>query len=215
MANPILWAHHAKSQREVRRNVGGKIVVEKIPQRGHVGNSDYDKPEIQRGQRWAHVVDHAGNAVRVPLTTGASLFIDAVEDQGYEKYQRAKFRGLGWYDVGRCPCAMLANGELQASHFASPEVAASEACRPGTYKESAPCPHSVAEMRARQAQQKIVQAEKDERFKPEAEKILAGQREQTKEIASSIADTMAGAVREIVKALPQAAAPEPQEKVKK
>jgi hypothetical protein len=216
MASSILWTQHAKVQREVRRQVGGKIVVEKIPQRGHAGGSDYDKPTIQAGQRWAHVVDHAGNAVRVPLTTGASLFVDDGEEQGnYARIQRMKFRALGWYPVGSCPCALLLSGEMRTSHFADQDVAAQAPCKPKTYSEREPCPHAVAEQKARQKQQHALMLEKAEKFKPEVEKILAGQREQTKEIAAAITESMGSTVKSILEATRAAPADPPEKGAKK
>ncbi|HEU4516939.1 MAG TPA: hypothetical protein VFR77_06515, partial [Steroidobacteraceae bacterium] len=98
MAEPILWAN--RSRRTIHTVINGELRIERIPQRGHAGNSDYDKPEFARGQRWERYIKSCGTDARVPVTNGAA-HLDA--DDPYGKTIRAKGRAMGWIPRGACP----------------------------------------------------------------------------------------------------------------
>lgn len=185
MADPILWV--GKAQRTRRIVVDGEQRTERIPQRGHAGNSDYDEPKLAPGKRWELYVKGDGNACRVPLTNAAAHLDDTTP---YGQMVRAKARFLGWYPLGSCPCALVLTGELRANHFASKEVARSEPCRPRTYSVEDPCPHALAEQEARQAAHSLVDAKRCKNVQADVERLLSAQKEQTKEIVSGLRDAV-------------------------
>lgn len=193
MADPILWV--GKTQRTRRIVVDGEARTERIPQRGHAGNSDYDAPTLAPGKRWELYVKGDGNAMRVPLTNAAAHLDDSTP---YGQMIRAKARFLGWYPLGSCPCALLLTGELRANHFADKSVLNAEACKPRTYNVEEPCPHALAEQKARQEAHARADAKRCRNVQPDVERLLAAQKDQTKEIVSGLRDAVveiAGAMR--------------------
>lgn len=189
MADPILWAH--KTQRTRRLIVDGEVRIERLPQRGHRGDSDYDRPQPVAGPRWIHVVKNCGSAVRVPITNGASLVVGGGPDGTYSSMIDRKAKALGWYSLASCPCALLQVGDLQPHHLASRDLLTAQPCPPRSYSEDNPCPHALAEQEARRAKHEKREAERNKGMQSEAEKLLVAQKEQTKEIVSGITDAVA------------------------
>lgn len=192
MAEPILWAN--KSQRTQVVVVNGEQRTERIPQRGHTGNSDYDKPEIARFARWIRVIKGCGTDARVPITNGAA-HIDSGSEYG--RMIQAKGRFLGWIPVDACPCALLLTGTLKKRHIVSKEVLGGTPCAPGTYSMAEPCPHLVAERDARQTAHTDKQRKQAVSLKSEVEKLLDGQKEQTKQLVDAVASGIENAVEKL------------------
>lgn len=194
MPEPILWAN--KTRRTAVVVVDGEQRTERIPQRGHDGNSDYDKPTVARGPRWIRYIQADGTDARVPITNAAA-HLDA--DTTYAKMIRQKARVLGWIPVGACPCALVMTGELNPKHIIDPSVRASEPCKPNTYgwEHGTWCPHVVAEQKARTKRHTEQMAKQANKLKADVEKLLEAQKDQTKEIVSGLRE----AVTEIAHAM--------------
>src|SRR5574341_944494 len=200
MAEPILWANKATRTRMLPN---GK--TERIPQMGHEGGSDYDKPTTLRNERWARVVDHHGHDLRVVLTNAASHTDVTTE---YANYQRAKFAFLGWFPIGECPLARLISGQMRRAHFADPSMIGQPPCPPRSHTADDPCPHAVRERDARRARNLVVETERQVKMQPEADKLLAAQREQTnaildaqREQTAALAGAFTGAIQQIASAI--------------
>lgn len=205
MAEPILWANHAKrTQPAMQWNPDlrafepvidpdtGEPRLEKIPQRAHDGDGDPFKPKSLTlvHATWIHYLRHDGHCVRVKLTNAAA---DLDVDQKIAKYHQAKARWFGWIPLSACPCALRVGGQISQAQLRSDDAKHGDPCPPGSHSETRPCPHLVAERAVRQAARKKIQAARDLTFQPEAEKLLRGQQQQTNEIVS--------ALTEVVKAL--------------
>lgn len=214
MAEPILWANKAEGMRrqlartfnpssgqmeQVIDQETGQPLFEKIPQRGHAGDSGYDNPRQMRSQRWMHVLRHDGHVVRVPITNAAA---DQDSNSEYSRYQMAKARHFGWIEVGHCPGALVLSGRIEKHHLASDSAKASvtSPCAHGTYGASKWCPHYMAEEQARKARQAKFQGKRDRDFMPEAEKLMRSQEAQTEKMVSGVAEGVAEAVAKALSA---------------
>lgn len=171
MAEAILWGNIAKRDHE--RVVGGRRIVEKVPQTATFG--DYDSPKAAP-RRWRAVIDANGNDVRVVITTAAS---DIDVDGPYARRMRLKWRYHGWFEKAACPVALYLNGDLYENHLVSEKVLADatdrRACPPGAHSDANPCPHTVAEMETRRTLSAAKDVERQKNFKTETEKLLEGQ----------------------------------------
>lgn len=201
MAEPILWAHKAEKLRkiparrwnattsqmeEVFDDDTGQQVFEKIPQRGHVAG-DYDNPIATNYSRWLHVLRHDGHVVRVPLTCAAA---DLDTNQLTTQERRAKARHFGWIPVGSCPLAMVQTGELKAGQLVAKGIRGQAMCAHGTYGPNKPCHHFVEEEAARKEMQKKMTDKREKAHQSEADKLVAAQADQTKEIVGAITDAL-------------------------
>jgi hypothetical protein len=210
---PILWAQHASSMRTriARRwdqesqamvpvidEETGEPVIEKIPQRAHLGSSDYDKPELVKHVGWMLVLRHDGHEVFFKLTNAAA---QENLNESYCHFMRAKARHFGWLNVGRCPLAAVAAGEVKREQLADRSVKG-EPCPNST--SSRPCKHYIAERDARRDRNKKREAKRDAAFKPEAERMLEAQRQQTTEIVSGVGAVLADAIKGVLVAAPEA-----------
>jgi hypothetical protein len=188
MADPILWAH--KSIRTRRIMVDGEQRVERMPQRGHAGNSDYDNPQLISGKRWELFVKHDGHTVRTPLTNGASLVVGGGDDGSCYRYVTRKAKFLGWYALGTCPCALLINDELRPHQIVDKSLLQEDPCKPRTYSIDEPCQHALREQEARQAAHAKRDAQRCKSMQSEVDKLLVAQKEQTKEIVSGLTEAV-------------------------
>lgn len=198
MAEPILWVN--KAQRSATVVVDGEQRTERIPQRGHTGSSDYDRPELARFKRWERYIKACGTDARVPLTNAAAHL---QHDDGYGKMIHRKGRALGWIPRGNCPCTMLLAGELLPKHIVDKSLLTQQPCAPRTYNVEEPCPHLLAEQKARQAAHTERERKRAISLKSEVEKLLEGQKEQTKEIVGAVATGMKEAIEAVMAAAPQ------------
>lgn len=166
-------------QRTYMRN--GKRVTEKFPQRGHAG--DYEDRRKAPGVRFIRVIDHHGHEIFHTLTNAAA-HLDHTAPFG--QYMMAKARHFGWYMPGQCPCALIATGELHKDHIVSDEVRNGQPCPPNSYSYENPCPHSVAERKARQAQNDAVQRDREEKMKGIGVKHLEATQELTNKVVEAL-----------------------------
>jgi len=163
----------------------GKMVTIKFPQRGHAG--DYEDRRRAPGTRFLWMIDHHGFEFAHCLTNAAAH----LDHTGpYGQHMMAKARHFGWYQPGQCPCALLTTGELTRHHIVSPDVRAGTACKPGSYSYEDPCPHSLAERKARQDQNKAVQDERESKMKNLATKGI----EATQALTEKLVDTVTAAL---------------------
>jgi hypothetical protein len=176
---PIYWtttqAGYNDSDRTRRYMRNGKRVVEKLPQSGHVGT--YDDKRRARGTRYVKMIDSAGNEIAHTLTNAAA-HMDP--NTGYGQHMKAKARGLGWYAIGECPCALIAAREINSEAFLVDEIRDGTAtpCVKDSYKGDhleTMCPHAKAERAARQAANAAREADREEKSKTAESKLLEQQ----------------------------------------
>jgi len=190
MANdhePIRWvnARGAYSGVTHTRFENGRKITERLPQRGHVGEWGSHNP--MRGIRDVRVVRHDGHVVNAVLTNGAAHNDDSTE---WAQSQRAKIRYFGWYPIGACPLALLLTGNLKRSNFVDQSLLGDKPCEHGTYSESKPCKHALAEERARKALNVENQNEIIRNYKDTGEKTLEATREQTAALVQAITNAL-------------------------
>lgn len=217
MAEPILWANKAKRMRvQVAKQYNpktkelevivdddtGEPVMEKIPQRGHVGERFMsENPKIRNSQRWVHWLKHCGNEARVPVTNAAAQ-IDP--DTKFKQFITTKSKHFGWIPVGHCPIALIFAGGLRRNQLADKELKKAledekvSPCQHGSYGERMPCKHYIAEREARRLRKKKLQTKRDKQFQGDAEKAMEAQREAQREQTSAIAELVAKTVAEQV-----------------
>lgn len=203
---PVFWTstlpgYNDRDRQKVRFE-NGKKIVERIPQRGHMG--DYENRRPARGTRSIRTVRHDGHVIDHVLTSGAA-HLDPTTPQG--QYQLAKGRHFGWYPIGSCPLAMLAIGNVQKDHFHDQTLLADQPCPPGSCNENKPCKHALAELEARRKTRAVEAAELQARFRDPAEKMVDAQREQTAALTSTIREVLAKASGADGKTEPSAPAP--------
>ncbi len=207
MADPILWV--GKVQRTRRIVVNGEQRTERLPQRGHAGNSDYDNPTIAPGKRWERYIKACGTDARVVLTNAAAHVDDTTP---YGMMIRAKARFLGWFPVGSCPRALLYTGELRPNQIVDKSILTQEACKPRSYSVDEPCQHSIAEMEARRAVYSAADAKRCVSMQPDVERLLGAQKEQTKDLINGLRDAVADIATSMRDAATPPAAPAPKGK---
>jgi hypothetical protein len=184
---PIFWTStrpgYNNRDREKVRFENGKRVVERVPQRGHQG--DYDDRKPARGIRAVTVVGHDGHAISCVLTNAAA-HLDHLTPFG--QYQQAKWRYFGWYPVGSCPLARLANGEMKADHFHAQSILKDRPCEPGSYNEKDRCKHSLAEEAARKKSRAAENADNETKWRDPQEKVVDATKAQTEAIVKALLD---------------------------
>lgn len=168
-----------RSDRESYVVRDGKRLRVKRPQAPHQG--DYEQPVRLRGEgsRYFTVVKTNGNAVFYTITSGAG---DADTDSEYARERKQKLRACGWYRLGSCPVALLKNAELQPGHFFDQSLLTEMPCNQGTHSLANPCPHALAEQRARIAANNAIGAAQEEAGK---NKLLEAQKAQTAAIVEA------------------------------
>lgn len=198
---PIFWLttsdprNGAAERERVRVGEDGEMIVEKVPQHGHVG--DYENRVRAPGMRCALVVRHEGHTVELLLTNAAAH----LDPSGpYGNYQRAKARKLGWYLAGTCPVAMLASGELSRTQVACEENRSPKAtaCPPKSCSKAEPCKHDLAERAARTVRWNKKQAERLAGFRSDAERYAEQVAKSNKELVVDVANAVAAKVASAV-----------------
>lgn len=186
---PIFWTStrpgYNKRDRERVSFVDGEQRVERVPQRGHQG--DYENRRPARGVRSVRVVRHEGHIIEMVVTNGAA-HLDPHTEWG--QYQFAKARFHGWFQLGSCPLARVAAGELSPSHFRAQSILKDRPCAPGTCSEKEPCKHALAEIEARRAAQAKANAELERKYAGAAERQIEAQREQTAALVEALTSAL-------------------------
>jgi hypothetical protein len=205
---PIFWqttktstADYRGAQRLVRKDGElvydelGNPVRERHPAIGHDGSSHYKNPTPDarcRAQRFRTVVRHDGNVVFQTMLTAAA----ADPNDEYVKYQNAKARFYGWFPLGSCPCALLANSELTPNQIVDKSILEASPCPPRSYDVNKPCPHALSEREARLARHLRNEGIRGEKFRSEAEKLMGQTREANEKLAKDVAQNVAAATVE-------------------
>lgn len=168
---PIFWTstqpNYSDKDRVKESMIDGKRVRERIPQRGHVG--EYDNYTMAPGVRFIRVIRHDGHIVDSVLTNGAA-HMDP--HSAYGQYIQAQHRHFGWFGAGECPCALVASGRFSRECLVHPANRDAQPCEPGSYSGQKPCPHTVAELRARREQHNGLMAEKEASSKSKDDKLI-------------------------------------------
>jgi hypothetical protein len=188
---PIFWTSTRPGYNNVDRervtNVNGKRIVERVPQRGHQG--DYENRRLAKGQRYITAVRHEGHVVSVVMTNGAAHMDPNTE---FGLYQKAKMAHLGWYPIGGCPLAALANGNMMPGHFTDQSLLKDVPCPPSSCSEAKPCRHAIAERDARRKENSEAAKEVESKFVDPTTRMIDANREQSTELANIIAKALAG-----------------------
>jgi hypothetical protein len=188
MADPIFWSNQqiARPNRQMRARdlnehtgvlepvidpVTRRPLIERVPQRGHDGDSDPKQPRLAPGRRWMHVLRHDGNEVRVPITTAAA----PVEDSNYGAWIQAKARHFGWIPFGHCPVALLLTGMLRPFHLVADKLKDEQPCQHGSYGAEKACAHYLLERLQRRALHATLQARRDAETESMESKALRAQ----------------------------------------
>lgn len=171
---PILWQSTKLAQNDADRqtivaNPDGTTTVIRHPQHGHIGS--YENRQRVAGSRYANVLTNVGNIVPLVMTNAAA---DTNSAGQYGQMMRAKAKYLGWFSPGMCPIALIAVGELDpAKVFAKGLLEERTPCERGTHDEARPCPHTLAEIRARRSAHEADQKRRAEEYKSESDKAQA------------------------------------------
>lgn len=210
---PIFWTstlpgYNDKDRTRVRFE-GGEQIVEKVPQRGHVG--DYENRRPAPGIRSVRVVRHDGHVVDSVLTSSAAQ-LDHTESQG--QYIQAKWRHFGWFPLGNCPLALLSMGQIQPGHLRAKQIIGQTPCAHGSCNEKTPCMHALTELEARRTAQRARTAEIDHKFVERDQKMI----DANANALEKLGDNLAEVIREVRAAHqppePPAADPKPKTKTK-
>jgi hypothetical protein len=147
---PRVWDE--KKQRYVQPvDEFDRPLIERVPAKGYVGN-DLANMRPMPGNRSVTFLRADGNIVDVPLTTGASL---PVRENEYRSDRLRKARYFGWLPVGCCPLREVVKG-LSKQHLLAREAREGEPCPDHELGgENPPCPHYLAELKARRAKSVI------------------------------------------------------------
>lgn len=198
---PVFWTatvpHFNDQDREIRRVAEGEELIERVPQRAHAGTSEYDNPTRLNNQRWIHVIRHDGHRSRVVITNAAG-HTDTFTP--YAAYIGAKADYLGWLRVDCCPVQMLAAG-FDPKKLVDKSLIGQPSCVRGSFSEEQPCPHLLAEEKARQAKQAAKMEKAEKTYKSDTDKMI----EANREIASKQNVAMIEALEKVLNAKSEAA----------
>lgn len=184
---PIHWA--------VRGGLGREKAIRKDGKRSMIKYPQTARNSLGVKRRWELMVDGAGNTVRAVLTNASA---DLNTSGPYAQRMRAKWKAFGWFPVARCPLALVAVDELHTD-FIDESIIDDKACKPGTYSESRPCEHTLAEIKSRRAAHKADMDERMPKYKDLAEQMAdqnAVQVEQNQELVNGIAGAFTEALKQ-------------------
>ena len=182
--DPVMWVktnHKGRSQPAYEWKDGrrvravddlGRPLRERLPAIGYVGR-DLSNMKPMAGKRSIRMLTKQGNEIHVPLSTGASL---AATDGSYKSDRLRKMVYFGAITVGCCPVREVYRG-LSKQHLLSDEARnATAPCAEHDVgvdedgNELPPCPHYVAELKARRAMQAAENRRVNSTFKDDAGK---------------------------------------------
>lgn len=191
----------------------GTAMIERLPQVGFVG-SDLKSLRATplRNRAWL-VLTKEGNVIFDPLTESASVQVNDAQAAARVKRNNS----LGRIRVGTCPIREVYSG-LRASSLIAPLNRADDVkpCDEGDVgfddegRPLAPCPHFLAEMKARLASQAAKNADQNANLRDETIKQLEVQQGSINALGK-LADTTAALVSHLVAkdAAPAAVADDP------
>lgn len=178
---PVLWGKQGKHGRKVRAqrwdekakawvpavDDRGNPLYEKVPQIGFVGPLENAVP--MKFLRSLQYLRADGHITHVCVTNAAAHVHGA--DESYLRDRRAKAKHFGWIEFGTCPCIEVMAGKLNAADLISETARNGKPCHltdvgPG----KAPCPHFIAEEKARKARRTEENRRANEQEKSEAAK---------------------------------------------
>jgi len=190
---PIFWTavgmpSYNKGDREVASFKNGRRVVEKVPQRAHIGAYD-DRRQNTNYERWQLVVRHDGHTVRQVLTTAAA-HTDA--NTTYAQNQRNKAMALGWFKLHQCPLALVRTGQMSADKIAATDMLKpTETACSGAQKE--PCVHALAEIAARQLIRQEESAVQARAYRGPMEKMMEANRANVEATVKGLTEALTAA----------------------
>ena len=174
---PCMWTstvpNFNTADRERVSQRDGKVVRERIPQTGTVG--DYDNRQPVNTRRWLPVVRHEGHVVP-HVYTNAAAHMDT--STSYAQNEMAVDRALGWFWTGSCPVALIGTGLLSGEQIVDKSLIEARPCAPGSFSEDKPCPHVLAEKTARMKQTAETERERAASYKDPTDRMIDAQREQ-------------------------------------
>jgi hypothetical protein len=171
-------------------------LLERVPAKGWVGN-DMQNMRPMKGERAVRMLTMQGNEVDCPLSSGASL---PMREDEHKAERLRKFRYYGWVPVGCCTAFEGKNGPRRGG--VSKAKLLSKEAREGTPcdendlgGENPPCPHYLAEVKARRAHQakcnakeNINYAEENSENTKQIGRLIEGQNKLIEKLADSKAD---------------------------
>ena len=166
---PLVWD-------EKRGRYTKSALVERVPQVGFHGSDITSLRPGKLSSRAIFALRDDGNVVPVALTPSA-----AAEATDYDRERaRRRNRGLGWIEVGTCPIREAYGGPgFKRSTLLSDECKpGATACAEGdlgvddTGRPMPPCPHYLAELKARQGARRSENEREREAYATAEEKQL-------------------------------------------
>jgi len=196
-SEPIMWVRAGTYQPPQASRMGpdGELITEKFPA---TAQPPSDHPLAGRNvRRWEMMMDNAGNVLRVVYTGGASDY--QVDHPNYGAQIKRRHRLRGWLPYSACPVALVRSGALDPNAL-TVKVTGQDQCAPGTYSAGKPCPHMLAEEKARKDRNRRREEARAERFRGEAEKLQRAVMQQQAENSATTADAMK-TLTDVIKAL--------------
>lgn len=186
---PVFWTSTVPNYNDADRNVryvrDGQVVHERVPQGGHLGSYDDKRPHP--GRNWFRFLTHTGNVVALRPVNGAAHY-DL--NTGYAQMELARCNAQGWLHYGRCPISLVQSGEIAAGHIAAASILEDRPCPPNSHDETNPCPHMLAEDRARKERNAKVEREREAMYKSEEAKRLEEQSKTQNATLAALAEVL-------------------------
>lgn len=180
---PCVWGDTIRQA--APRRVNGEIIVERFPQ--SAGNGVF-------GRRWEKTVDPSGTVVNSPITTSGSIFDS---DDPSSRLIRRKFAALGFFPLRRCPVALVMSGEMDPLQL-DESLRQETPCKPGSYGEKSPCPHTLREIKMRSERHaKAMKSRIAKLEEADAGEIAA---KNTKDLVNGITEAFSGTIRALLEA---------------
>lgn len=190
------------------KNDAGLFLIEKLPGFGYVGSDiHFQRPMAEAANRFATFLRDDGHEVAVVLTCAAAHV--PLSDTSNERNARLKAKHFGWIEQGKCPCLMVMSGELRAEQMKAEvnrgavnhkvdkagallDAVTGRPCPVGNLGAgNPPCPHYLAERKARRDQRKVETAVKEVAYKSDAEKHTEAVLEATRQNGEALRMMMA------------------------
>lgn len=174
-----VWNEEARQWEQPRDEIG-RPIVERVPAKGYVGN-DLTNMRQMREERAVNMVTKQGNDVAIVLSSGASLPMRNDEHRN-DRIRKQKFYGS--ITVGGCPADEgrlgFRRGGVSNAHLLSKEARDGTPCSEDKLgvddfgQPRPPCPHFLAEVKARREAQAKANLRENAAFGEEGQsKVIA------------------------------------------
>lgn len=137
-------------------------------------------------KRWLRMVRDSGHVVSATLTNHSAIYDT---NCSFAMYQKEVWRNAGWFPLGKCPVTLALAGDLNHKALCKENQKAHKdgnGCQSRDCSEKEPCKHALKERDVRAARYKDKYEKRQNKFKPQTDKIIESNNEVTKKLTDLV-----------------------------